>query len=128
MITIAKNSKYELSVNPEKNRAYLTIFGFWRNKEEVSDYISDWKKALTHLKRGFTLLTDASEMKIHPQDVKNLHQEAQELITKAGVKQVAEVLKDAFSTAQLNKVAADSTMPKKNFASREEAENFLDTI
>lgn len=125
---IAKNDNYELAADSEKNRAYLKIIGFWRNPQEVSDYIEDWKKTLSHLKSGFTLLTDATEMKVHPPEVKEVHAKAQDLIIGFGVKQVAEVLSNVFSTAQLDSVASDTTMPKKNFKSWEEAERFLDSV
>lgn len=126
--TITQNNKYELKVDSEKNRAYLKVIGFWRNLDEVSDYIEDWKKALKHLKKDFTLLTDASEMKTHPQEVKVIHEQAQKLVVENGLKQVAEVVENVFTTAQLNKLANDSTMPKKNFISKEEAEEYLETF
>ncbi len=44
--SIAQTPQYKLSVSKAKNRAYLTIIGFWRNPEEVSEYIADWKKAV----------------------------------------------------------------------------------
>lgn len=128
MKQIAKNDQYELSVDVSKNRAYLTINGYWRNVEQVSGYISDWRRAVNYLSDGFTLLTDASTMKTHPQDVKELHKAAQELIINAGVRQVAEVLSDVIATAQLNAVSNDSKMPKKGFSSREEANAFLDSV
>lgn len=125
---IASNKNYDLRIDQNKNRAYLTINGFWRNIEEVPNYLDDWKKTLLYLKKGFTLLTDASNMKSHPADVKELHLEAQKLITKAGVAQVAEVLDDIFAIAQLNVVSQKSTMPRKAFKTKQEAENFLDEV
>lgn len=126
MLTISDNDKYVLQVDTKKNRVYLRIIGYWRNVEAVSGYLSDWKKAINLTSRGFTLLTDASEMKTHPSDVKDLHLEAQAMIIKAGILKVAEVLKDDIAEMQLNAVAKQTRFPKKNFYIREEAEQWLD--
>jgi hypothetical protein len=65
-------------------------------------------------------------MKTHPQDVRKLHEQAQAIILKAGVRKVAEVLKDDVAEMQLDAVAKATQFPKKNFRSREEAEEWLD--
>ena len=125
-VKITDNKYYRISVAPEKNRAYLKILGFWRSAEAVPDYLKDWTKATSLLKKGFTLLTDASEMKTHPQDVRKLHEQAQAIILKAGVSKVAEVLKDDVAEMQLDAVAKTTQFPKKNFRTAEDAENWLD--
>ena len=117
---------YRISVSPEKNRAYLKILGFWRSTEVVPDYLNDWNKAMSMLKKGFTLLTDASEMKTHPQDVRKLHEQAQAIILKAGVSKVAEVLKDDVAEMQLDAVAKTTQFPKKNFKTAVDGEKWLD--
>jgi len=122
---IANNSHYTLSVNREKNRAYLKIKGFWSKRDLVPDYLSDWKKATGLLKRDFTLLTDASEMRTHPQDVRNLHEEAQGIIVKSGVVKIAEIVKDDIAEIQLNAMAKKTHLPKRNFRSLNEAEEWL---
>lgn len=123
---IAQTPQYELAVAPAKNRAYLKIIGFWRSPEQVSDYITDWKKAIAALQPGFTLLTDAREMKIHPGSVRSVHEEAQALIVQAGVKRVAELQQDKIAEMQLDGVSKESKMPKMNFNDQEEAERWLD--
>jgi hypothetical protein len=127
MPTVINDTKfYRISVATEKNRAYLKILGFWRNAEAVPDYLKDWAKAASMLKKGFTLLTDASEMKTHPSDVRKLHEQAQAMILKAGVSKVAEVLKDDVAEMQLDAVAKTTQFPKRNFRTAEEAEKWLD--
>jgi predicted nuclease of restriction endonuclease-like RecB superfamily len=123
---IAKTPQYELTISKQKNRAYLKIVGFWRSPEEVSNYLSDWEKAVKELSRGFTLLTDATEMKIHPASVRKIHEGAQSLIIKEGVTKVAELQADKVAEMQLNGVSKDTRMPKRNFNNREEAEAWLD--
>jgi hypothetical protein len=127
LVRINETRQYTISILPEKNRAYLKIIGFWRNPEAVPDYLKDWTKATSLLTKGFTLLTDASEMKTHPQELRKLHEQAQALLLKAGVSKVAEILKDDVAEMQLDAVAKTTQFPKKNFRSAEEAERWLDS-
>ena len=126
LIDINKTKQYTIAVSPVKNRAYLKIIGFWRGPEIVPDYIKDWTKAVSLLNKGFTLLTDASEMKTHPTSVRPLHEQAQAMLIKAGVAKVAEVLKDDVAEMQLDAVAKATQFPKKNFRTRNDAEAWLD--
>ena len=126
LVKINDTKQYKISILPEKNRAYLKIIGFWRSPEVVPDYISDWTKAVALLRRGFTLLTDASEMKTHPQELRRLHEQAQAILLKAGVSKVAEILKDEVAEMQLDAVAKATQFPKKNFRLVEDAEKWLD--
>lgn len=128
MTTIAENKEYKIQVDIAQNRAFLTVVGFWRKPEDVSDYLNDWKKAISTLKPGFTLLTDVTEMTIHPGEVRDIHLQAQQLIIDAGVKKVAELQKAKVAELQLNGVAHESGLPKKNFNSREEAIAWLEKV
>jgi hypothetical protein len=123
---VRNNQYYKLEVSVEKNRAYLTILGFWKNAGVVPDYLDDWNKATSLLQKGFTVLTDASAMKTHPQDVRALHEQAQAIILKGGVSKVAEVLENDVTEMQLNAVARDTKIPKKNFRGVEDAELWLE--
>ena len=126
LTTIRSNKHYVIEIAPEKNRAYLKIIGFWRNAEAVPTYIADWKTALAGLKKGFTLLTDASEMKTHPQELRKLHEEAQTLLLKAEVRKVAEIMQNDVTEMQLDSLAKTTQFPKKNFRDRATAELWLD--
>lgn len=127
-LSIAQTPQYEISVDKAKNRVYLRIIGFWRSPEVVPEYINDWKRAVAVVDKGFTLLTDATEMKIHPGAVRELHGQAQALIISKGVKKVAELQADKSSEIQLNGVSKETQMPKKNFTSKKEAEKWLDEL
>lgn len=126
-VSISKTKQYVISVSPEKNRAYLKIIGFWKGPEIVPTYLEDWAKAVSKLKKGFTLVTDATEMKTHPKEVRKLHEQAQAMLLKAGVSKVAEILKDEIAEMQLDSVAKTTQFPKRNFKTAEEAEAWLDT-
>ena len=125
-VNISTNKFYTIAVNSEKNRAYLKIIGFWRSPEVVPTYLKDWTEAVSLLKRGFTLLTDASEMKTHPAELKKLHEQAQAILLKNGVLKVAEIVKDDVAEMQLDAVAKTTQFPKKNFKTAEAAEIWLD--
>lgn len=122
---IAETRHYSLKINIDKNRIYLKIKGHWRSRDSVPNYIADWKKALVNVKRNFTILTDASEMKTHPRDVREVHEEVQKMIHNAGIKKVAEVVNDDITTMQLDSMATITKFPKENFRSIEEAEAWL---
>jgi hypothetical protein len=126
MITIATNRQYSLEVDITKNRAFLKITGFWRNKEDIPGYLEDWNEAIRDLNEGFTLLTDATEMVIHPGDVRDVHSKAQALIIGGGVKKVAELHDKSAAELQLDGVSNQSGMPKKNFTNKEDAIKWLD--
>jgi hypothetical protein len=126
LIDINKTKQYTIAVAPAKNRAYLKIIGFWRGPEIVSDYIKDWTRAASLLNKGFTLLTDASEMKTHPASVRSLHEQAQAILIKAGVSKVAEIVKDDVAEMQLDAVAKTTQFPKRTFRSQADAEVWLD--
>ncbi|HTF81448.1 MAG TPA: hypothetical protein VL947_06980 [Cytophagales bacterium] len=123
---IADNSAYSISISIPKNRAYLKLVGFWRSPEVVPEYLSDWKKAVTQLDKGFSLLTDATDMKTHPQQVKKLHEEAQILVLSAGLAKVAEVVNNDITEYQLDSLAEATAFPKRTFRTVSEAENWLD--
>ncbi|WMN07830.1 hypothetical protein QYS48_30025 [Marivirga arenosa] len=126
MITIAENKQYSLKIDIIKNRAFLKIDGFWRNKEDIPAYLNDWDEAISKLAPSFTLLTDATEMVIHPGDVRDVHSKAQEKIVAGKVKKVAELHKEGTAAMQLDGVSNESGLPKKNFTDKNEAIKWLD--
>ena len=126
MSVIRENKFYRIEVSREKNRAYLKIFGFWKGPEVVPDYLADWSKATAVLTKGFTLLTDASEMKTHPAEVRKLHEQAQAILMKAGVSKVAEIIKDDVAEMQLDAIGKATKFPKRNFRLVPDAEQWLD--
>jgi hypothetical protein len=124
--TIRDGKFYRIEVSKEKNRAYLKIFGFWKGPDVVPDYLTDWAKATSALAKGFTLLTDASEMKTHPAEVRKLHEQAQAILMKAGVSKVAEIIKDDVAEMQLDAIGKATKFPKQNFRAVPDAEKWLD--
>ncbi|MBK6265520.1 hypothetical protein JKA74_10770 [Marivirga sp. S37H4] len=126
MITIAENKQYTLQVDIDLNRAFLTIVGFWRSRADIPAYLEDWDQAIDLLKPGFTLLTDAREMVIHPSEVREIHAQAHKKIIEFGVKKVAELPNEEIAKLQLSGFSAQCGMPKENFSSKAEAMAWLD--
>lgn len=125
MTVIEDNKYYKIGYSTQKNRAYLTIRGFWPKPESVPSYLEHWKTTVAPLTRGFTVLTDASEMATHPAAVGELHVQAQKIIIDAGVRKVGEIIKNVIAEMQLDAVAKKQAFPKKSFTSVVEAESWL---
>jgi hypothetical protein len=69
------------------------------------------------------------DAKTFPQNVLPLHKEAQQKVTKAGLKQTAEVVaENIFMEPQTAMLSKKTQMPANKFGSIEEAENFLDNL
>jgi hypothetical protein len=77
MKIIAKTDKYSLEVNKPKNRIYLKLQGFWRSVVDVPNDFSDFQRATQEVTPGFTILTDAREMKTPSPEVAELHRRTQ---------------------------------------------------
>lgn len=128
-VQIAKNSCYDMHFDGVKNRIYFTINGFWKSRDGLSEFLSDWKKAISLIHPGFTILTDMRTMITHPQDLSSLHQEAQSMVLEAGVKNVAHVMPhDKIAYLQVQSIYEKNSFPNKNFLTIEEADQWLDIV
>ncbi|MBD0256749.1 MAG: hypothetical protein ICV83_13605 [Cytophagales bacterium] len=125
---VFRNKHYEIGLDPDKNRAYITIIGFWRDPAEVGPYVQDLDGALVRLKPGFTLLTDLTQMKTHPASVQPLHLAAQQLLLERGLSQTAEVCASSMVEYQANAISKKSNMPLRQFTDQAAAEAFLDSV
>jgi len=128
MKQIAKNQFYEMAVDPAKNRLYFTMMGAWEGaSSDVPAYLVDWDRTIGELTRGFTALGDFTQAKPAPPEVGALHVAAQEKMVKAGLSKAAEVMpRDAVLKMQIDQLAQKSEMLKMAFASKAEAEAWLD--
>ncbi len=127
MKAIAQNDNYVIAVDPAKNRAYLTLIGYWKSRTEVPGYIDDWRKAIRELSRGFTVLSDVSRMKAPPQDVVPLHTEAQKVLMGSGLSRVAELVgSDVITRMAVDRFSRESGMYKGTFDNWREADDWLD--
>ena len=124
---IAKTNYYSIEVDKGNNRAYLGIFGYCKSTDAVPNLLNDVEKAASQLGNGFTLLTDVSQMKTHPQDVSALHIESQKIWVKNGLAKTAEVLPNsAVDRMALGHRSRTSGMTAKGFEDIQKAEAWLD--
>lgn len=128
-VQVAKNSCYDLCYDGLINRIYFTIHGFWKNRDGVSEFLTDWEKALSLAKPGFTILTDMRTMITHPQELTSLHCEAQSMVLEAGVRNIAHVMPlDKIAYLQVQSIYERIDLPSKNFHTKEEADQWLGIV
>ncbi len=128
MKEIADNTYYSIYVDKLKNRVYLTVKGFWKNQAVVSNYLEDIKKATNEeTSPGYTILTDVTQMRTPPQDVAELHIEAQKICVESGLRKTAELLeKNVAAQMALERYSKHSGMKKRSFYDKAKAEAWLD--
>ena len=125
-IVVAHNPCYEVVYDNRKNCIYLTVKGFWKNREAVPHFLDDVQKALRLVKPGFHLLTDMRTMLTHPQRLSSLHLEAHNLIKAAGMAKAAVIVPtDRIATLQVEEINNKSGTPAESFSSLVEAEIWL---
>lgn len=128
MITIAHNDYYVLTVDEVKNRVSIKVIGFWPSPDSVPNYLEDWKTSLTHVTKGFTILSDLTEMKTHPSSLMPLHQAAIDLTSQAGYSFTAEVVKYDVAEMQMDRLYKEKMVEANKFDSIEAADRHLDLI
>ena len=127
MKEIANNKYYSILIDKNKNRMYLTLFGFWKDRSVVPNYIEDIQKAIQELPKGYTVLTDVTQLKTPPQAISDLHTEAQKVVITSGLKRTAEVVsQDVIAKMALDRYSKRSGMQKGTFGNKDEAEAWLD--
>ena len=126
--TIAKTDYYMFEVDPDINRLYITMWGFWENATVAPNYLTDVDPALNKLSSGFTNLVDVTQLKTPPKDVRNHFENIQKKFVSRGMSKNAEVISSAFVEVNLDEVASYSGMFKvlRQFKSMTEAVAWLD--
>ncbi|MBN1572076.1 MAG: hypothetical protein JW984_02650 [Deltaproteobacteria bacterium] len=127
---IAKNDLYEIYVDTTKNRTHIIYRGFWENLNDVPNLLEDHKRAMSEVKRGFTSITDISEMKTPGQDVIQLLIEMRNISNKKGQGKIARIVDKALIKIVSRRVDRESDMDLdvENFATYKEAEAWLDSF
>ncbi len=127
MIQISKTDFYSINIDPGKNRAYLTFTGFCKSPGDMPNFLADITKAAQGLKKGYTLLTDATLMKTPSEEVSGLHEKSQKIWVEKGLAKTAEIVPEsAVLKIALKRYANSTGMQKKEFTNRQEAEKWLD--
>ena len=128
MKEIASNNYYSIKVDEGKNRLYFAIIGFWKEPMQVPEYVHDMEKATKLLSKGFTVLSDLTQMKTPAQEIGPLHVKVQQLLVKAGLSKTAELQSEsALTKMNVDKVSKTSGMAKGTFTSIMNAEIWLNS-
>ncbi|SDZ17339.1 hypothetical protein SAMN05444365_106150 [Micromonospora pattaloongensis] len=126
MQQLVSNDRYAIAVDTAKNRLYLTVKGYWLSPQDAPRYVEDLTTAAKRLRPQFAVLTDATTMRPHHEDVMPLHIAAQQALMAAGMSRVAEILPRAATRLQTRRLSNQSGMFKAEFDTHEEAEAWLD--
>ncbi len=126
--TIAGNGFFDLSVDQEKNRLFITSKGFWTD-DIVDEYAKNQTIAIEKLKKGFTVVADMRTFKTLSQDLVKKQEKTHIELVEAGMYKVAEILPGSvIASMQLKQVTAKNDIPNKQFSTIEEGEAWLDTF
>ena len=114
-------------VDPDINRLFLTLIGFWENAGVVPNFLTDVDPALEKLRPGFTNLVDVTQLKTPPKDVRDLFETIQKKFMSRGMAKNAEIVSSAFVEVNLDEVASQSGMSTvlRQFKSMAEALSWL---
>jgi DNA-binding transcriptional regulator GbsR (MarR family) len=110
--TVAKTDYYLFEVDPDINRLFLTLRGFWENPSVAPNVLKDMDAALDKVRPGFTNLVDTTQFKTPPKDVMEVFERVQQRIMARGISKNAEVVSSAFVEVNLEEVASQSDLSK----------------
>ena len=128
MSTIANNQYYLIKTDRFKNRLFLEIKGFWNTPDVVPNYFNDLQSGIDQLRDLFTTQIDIRTMKIHPQDVSEMHEECIRMLKKGGNAYSAEVTDERVVSFQINRILESQKMPTQKFSSPRFASSYLDDV
>jgi hypothetical protein len=120
---VVKNDHYVLEVDPDINRLFITLQGFWENPTVTPNILTDIDAALDRVRPGFTNLVDTTQFKTPPKDVMEVFERVQQRIMARGISKNAEVVSSAFVEVNLEEVASHSDLSQvlRQFKSMSEA-------
>jgi hypothetical protein len=120
---------YNLEYDAEKNRIYVTLFGFWESPEQLASAEAAWGKMLAATEPGFTVLVDVRKMVTPTPEVLEHFKKTQERVKRAGISRRAEVMSESvIAKMATQKVSERSGIDvlSKQFTDPAEAEAWLD--
>lgn len=124
---IADNDNYQIAIDADKNRIYITIQGFWAKAADVPNYVDDVQKGASQLTQGFTCLADMTTMKTPSPEAGALLGKASKALVAAGVSKNAGIFsEDVIAHMAAERRADAARMERKAFANVEDAEAWLD--
>ena len=131
MQEIAKTDSHTLAVDTTKNRIYWTVIR--NNLSENSTFFRDWEKAKHLVSPGFTVLTDASQIRCISRDWVETSVKVRKILIKEGLAGIAEILSESvvekLRIKQINRISGSCCYTKEEIITdRKIAEAWLDRI
>ncbi len=127
---VAKTKYYNIEVDSDKNRVYMTLIGYWPNNEEVSSFLEDMKAVTEMVTSGFSVLTDISKMQTPSPEIGEMHMKAQKLFLDAGLERTVEVIPPdkPIEKMAIDRYSRAREKKKRVFGDRWSAEAWLDEV
>ena len=127
MSLVAYRPEYRIRVDEGRNQLVYERLEELTLATTLPHYISDFERALTYLRVGFTMLSDLRRTLGPNVQLIPVFLRKHELLLEAGIGIVAEVHPTAPTMRQISRVLREqSKLPVKLFTSRTEAEAFLE--
>ncbi|MBT32847.1 MAG: hypothetical protein CMO01_24575 [Thalassobius sp.] len=126
---VSQCSYYQLSVDEQKQRLYLSLKGYWNTQEVFDDFLKDVKKASSFLSEKFSCFTDYTSLKaLTQQQYLSYHSEVYNTLIKLGLDKSAQVMPvDYIAYQQLQELIA-SLNKLAIFGEEDIAEKYLDSF
>ena len=119
-----------MTVNPAKNRIYIVGEGF-PSPAEGRQYLTNYRKALKHVRQGFTVLVDVRNLAPTSPEVQQCISESMQISVSLGLARVARVVSAkilaAMQMQRLTRQGQGTQHTAEHFATVEEAERYLDS-
>jgi tRNA U34 5-methylaminomethyl-2-thiouridine-forming methyltransferase MnmC len=121
------NDYYEIDIDQQKNRAYLTLQGFWQDRTSIETYLQDIQSALEKLQDSFTLMVDLTHYDGTSSGMHSIHVEAQKLAMLKHLSKIAEIFSENPMVKMFSEMySKESGINAMAFKNKEHAERWLD--
>ncbi len=126
---IEKTEFYSIHVDQSINRLYISVKGFWSDKNLVERYALAQTRAISYLKPKYSLVADVRALKTLPSDLVPIHKVTQDELIETGVHRVAEIMpQSVIANMQMKDTTTNNNMPRRQFADPREGEKWLDSV
>lgn len=123
-----RESDYEIEVDAEKNRAFLTQYGMY-DDETATAMLDELDRKTGELQEGFDLVNDIREFKPLEQQKTKYIERGKEIVAKNGVSALVRVVDSAITEMQFERAGdGDDVYHVATAETPSEAERMLDRL